>query len=53
MYIHRNNRLIRVRKLMYLLSIFCVFSLNNRVLLCLHMLLTSSPAVSEISRDIK
>jgi hypothetical protein len=49
--VRRTNRLIRVRKLMCLLSIFCVCAF--RVLLCRHMPFVGSPAVREIARDAK
>ena len=51
--VRRTNRLIRVRKLMCLLSIFCVCRLPHRVLLCLDMPLVGTPAVGEIARDAK
>ena len=51
--VRRTNRLIRVRKLMCLLSIFCVCAISARVLLCFQMPLIGTPAVREIACDTK
>jgi len=50
--VRRTNRLIRVRKLMCLLSIFCVFSFQPCASLSPHALV-GTPAVGEIARDAK
>ena len=51
--VRRTNRLIRVRRLMCLLSIFCVFSFSHVMLLGIDMPLVGPLSVGGILRDAK
>ena len=51
--VRRTNRLMRVRMLMCLLSIFCVWAFPDRVLLGRQMPLVGPPTVGKIARDPK